>query len=534
MALTTTFGMDWTSAVETLSPHARFIRSIDWAATALGPPREWPQQLHQMLDLILADPTPSAIMWGEDLTMIYNEGFVDFAGLKHPLLMGGSPIVSYAEVWEPMFAPIVKHGRETGQAIRHNDVPLSLMRHGYTEECFVDYSFVPVLGPDKVVIGFYHTAIETTNQNLSKRRMKTLTDIGNHAGTARSMKEYWEAVLKGFEPNIWDIPYAIAWEFRVVGDGSSTAGSGLNSTHGSTLEHVDSGSSSGARPAKLCSLAGIMGKNITQIPLTLNASDEDDSFQQAVSKAMRSGQLALISIDAGNMPNWLESQSAGRAFDEPCKSAVVIPVRLTSRIDAKGTDVAGFMVLGTNPRRAFDDDYERYIRLWSRQMDTSAASVVLLEQEVNRQRKLTAQLTISTRHIQESEARFARFAEMSTIGMWITNPAGAVVFSNNAWREQMKFMDGNSGIESWKTAVAEESWRTIDEFWTSMNRDKVSSNFEIRIKGGPLPGEQAKADVWLLCSVFPELDADGCLKAVWGVNTNISVCYLREACNAAD
>ena len=115
------------------SPHAQFIRSVDWSATAIGAPETWPQQLHQMIDLILLDPTPSAIMWGDSLTMVYNDGFVEFAGEKHPKLMGGTPMVSYAEVWEAQFAPIIKLGREEGKATRHKGVPLFLKRHGYLE-----------------------------------------------------------------------------------------------------------------------------------------------------------------------------------------------------------------------------------------------------------------------------------------------------------------------------------------------------------------------------------------------------------------
>lgn len=115
------------------TPHAQFIRSVDWSATAIGAPESWPHQLHQMIDLIMLDPTPSAIMWGDSLTMIYNDGFVEFAGEKHPKLMGGTPMVSYAEVWEPQFAPIIQLGREKRQATRHKDVPLFLRRHGYNE-----------------------------------------------------------------------------------------------------------------------------------------------------------------------------------------------------------------------------------------------------------------------------------------------------------------------------------------------------------------------------------------------------------------
>ena len=535
MAIQSTFGMDWTSPVEKLSPHARFIRSVDWAATALGPPESWPQQLHQMLDLILADPTPSAIMWGDNLTMIYNEGFVEFAGSKHPRLMGGTPIVSYAEVWEPQFAPIVKLGRETGQATRHRDVPLSLKRHGFLEECFVDYTFVPIPGPDKVVIGFYHTAVETTAQNLSKRRTQTLIDIGNNAGAARSMKEYWDAVLKGFESNIWDIPYAIAYEFRDESDSESVHGSTSHSVSGSgrhsqrSDSFSGSGSSGGQRIdiPRSCSLAGVIGKSIGQVPLILDVSDQEDGFHQIVKKAIRSGELVALDLDGDHVPAWLNVKCPGRAFEDPCRLAAVMPIRPTTRNDAEGKNAIGFVVIGINPRRSFDEDYERYTRLWSRQLATSAASVVLLEQEIARQRQLTAQLSISARHAQESEARFSRFAEMSNVAMWIVNPIGVVLYGNNAWHDQMKNMRGNEGLISWMGCVSSDTKPALEQAWSTLIDEKVSTSFEIRLNPTTsserlLASKTSKTSRWLLCSAVPELADDGSIKAIWGCNTDIT------------
>lgn len=83
--------------------------------------------------------------------MIYNEGFCEFAGEKHPRLMGRSPVTEYAEVWD-MFIDIIDRGKTTGQATRHKDQKLFLNRHGYLEECYVTYTFVPLLGPDKTVV----------------------------------------------------------------------------------------------------------------------------------------------------------------------------------------------------------------------------------------------------------------------------------------------------------------------------------------------------------------------------------------------
>jgi hypothetical protein len=62
-------GMDWISDPSTLSEHLSFIRSVDWGLSKIGLPSSWPIQLHQTIDMCLADPTPAAVMWGEDLTV---------------------------------------------------------------------------------------------------------------------------------------------------------------------------------------------------------------------------------------------------------------------------------------------------------------------------------------------------------------------------------------------------------------------------------------------------------------------------------
>jgi hypothetical protein len=136
--------------------------------------------------------------------MIYNEGFVDFAGGKHPRLMGRSPVTEYAEVWA-MFAGIIERGKTTGQATRHENVQLFINRNQYLEECYVTYTFVPIFGLDKKVAGFYHTAIETTSQVLSARRTKTLLAIGDAVTTSRSLVHYWENLLLALETNTEDM-----------------------------------------------------------------------------------------------------------------------------------------------------------------------------------------------------------------------------------------------------------------------------------------------------------------------------------------
>jgi hypothetical protein len=132
--------------------------------------------------------------------MIYNEAFVEFAGMKHPQLMSRSPIIEYSEVWS-MFASIIERGKASGQATRHENVQLLLNRNQYLEECYVTYTFVPLIGPDKTVVGFYHTAIEVTSQVLFARRARTLLAIGDALSASRSLSDYWKKLLGALEIN---------------------------------------------------------------------------------------------------------------------------------------------------------------------------------------------------------------------------------------------------------------------------------------------------------------------------------------------
>ena len=393
----------------------------------------------------------------------------------------------------------------------------------------MDYTFIPLTGNNKEVVGFYHTAVETTDQNLARRRTQTLIDIGNHAGVARDMRQYWDAVLKGFETNIWDIPYAIAYEFHndhdpeVSSTSDSNGRSGSRSRSNRSSSFSESVSSSGRITIpRACSLAGVIGKCMTDVPLGLDVALEEPGFHQVVKKAISSGEPIRLEIAHDMTPDWLKSDAPGRAFDEPITHAVVMPIRPTTRNDSEGLNAIGFVIMGLNPRRAYDTDYQRYTRLWSQQLATSAASVVLLEQENRRRLQLKAQLSIN-------ELRFSRFAEMSNVAMWILEPSGNLVYGNQTWHDQMD-VEGNTtlldeeGHPTWWDRITEDTKPTLVDAWKSLTEDMVATNVEIRLK----PTKKTKQHRWVLSSAFPELAEDGSLKAIWGCNTDISHQKLAE------
>ena len=68
----------------------------------------------------------------------------------------------------------------------------------------------------------------------------------------------------------------------------------------------------------------------------------------------------------------------------PPEKATVVPVRLRDH-----TDVAGFLVLGIHPGRAFDDTYREFIRRIAEQIAIGLASARAYEQERRRAEALT-------------------------------------------------------------------------------------------------------------------------------------------------
>ncbi len=70
---------DWTVARPQgeLSPHIILARSIDWAATPLGDMSTWSREFRQIACLLMANPHPAALFWGDELTMLYNKAYAD-------------------------------------------------------------------------------------------------------------------------------------------------------------------------------------------------------------------------------------------------------------------------------------------------------------------------------------------------------------------------------------------------------------------------------------------------------------------------
>lgn len=153
------------------------------------------------------------------------------------------------------------------------------------------------------------------------------------------------------------------------------------------------------------------------MPLSFDRQDDNDAFTQIIKRCMRSGKTELLQNTDLELPEWIFELGAESHGEQECRSALLIPIRPTTKNEADGGTVIGFLLVGVAATRGYDKDLAQFVQLFSRQLDTSAASIMLLEQEIRRQQQLSEQLSASAKQAQELERKFSRFAEVSNIGM---------------------------------------------------------------------------------------------------------------------
>jgi hypothetical protein len=192
---------DWISHPDvytyTLTPFQRFVLELDWTKSPLGLISTWPTQLKDMVLLVMADPTPAVVYWGDEATIVYNEPYTQLIGSKHPSLQGQDPKIGFAEIWDH-FEELLSKQRETGRTVLQSDALLLLNRCGFLEETYFSWKFVPIIGPEGWVVGSHATVVEVTRQVISDRRSETVRSLSRYLSESSSIEQLWTGIIKGY------------------------------------------------------------------------------------------------------------------------------------------------------------------------------------------------------------------------------------------------------------------------------------------------------------------------------------------------
>ncbi|HEX8479681.1 MAG TPA: ATP-binding protein, partial [Telluria sp.] len=144
------------------------MRRLDWSACAIGPPDTWSQQLHTVVGLVLQSRSPAAVIWGPELSILYNDACAVQLGDRHPAALGQSFPVLWPEIW-PDIAPVI-HDAMAGKSAYFEDVPTMVEPSGVPTQRWYTASFSPVADRSGAVAGIYITAVETTRRMQVERR----------------------------------------------------------------------------------------------------------------------------------------------------------------------------------------------------------------------------------------------------------------------------------------------------------------------------------------------------------------------------
>ncbi|WP_066800019.1 hybrid sensor histidine kinase/response regulator [Sphingomonas soli] len=150
---------------------SELIAAFDWSKTSMGPIANWPQPIKAVVGMALRAPVPIVMLFGESGVMIYNDAYSEFAGSRHPDLLG----MDVREAW-PEVADFNDHVVETvfrkGQTLSYKDQELKLQRHGQLEPVWLDLDYSPIIDEEGTPLGVIAIVVETTEKVLADRQLR--------------------------------------------------------------------------------------------------------------------------------------------------------------------------------------------------------------------------------------------------------------------------------------------------------------------------------------------------------------------------
>ncbi|MES2259055.1 MAG: PAS domain S-box protein [Pseudomonadota bacterium] len=147
----------------------QLVRDFDWSATSLGAQAHWSPALRTAVDIVLNSPVAMVLMWGPEHVMVYNDGYVDIAGARHPVALGGTVPQVWPELWQ--WNRAVLEAGFAGEMRSTLEACMEVLRNGCPETVWFDLFYTPVLdGAD--VGGVLCTVVEVTARVRQRHQLE--------------------------------------------------------------------------------------------------------------------------------------------------------------------------------------------------------------------------------------------------------------------------------------------------------------------------------------------------------------------------
>ncbi len=316
----------------------RDLRAVDWAATPLGPPRQWPQSLKSTLQLMLTSRFSMWMAWGPQLTFFANEAYCRATlAKKYPWALGKPAQDVWSEIW-PEIGPRIDGVLSTGIASWDESLPLILERSGFPEETYHTFSYSPLADEAGDIVGMLCIVSEETSRVINERRMRILRDLGSALAGTRTEEDVYATLSTQLGSDLRKIPFSVV--YRIDDDGSA---------------------------ASLVSAAGVApGDSIAPESIKLGGSSRSWPLVRAMT-----GDMVLVE----DLAERFVAVPKGD-WDEPAASAVLLPL-----MNQAGERPYGVLVAALNRYRPFNQEYRWFLRLITNEVAASIATARAYESQ---------------------------------------------------------------------------------------------------------------------------------------------------------
>lgn len=153
--------------------------------------------------------------------------------------------------------------------------------------------------------------------------------------TSKSLDQFWSEATRVLAAGSLDIPFAATYTTQ---DPAGSSGSSASSHASFSLpKNID-----------LKSIVGLV-KNNNVSRRCFEATSENDSLVTHLHRAAETNDI--VHLNSETFP--VLSQVLCRPHKDKCREAVILPIRPTTR-----DYVGGFVLIGLNPRRPWDEDHQ--------------------------------------------------------------------------------------------------------------------------------------------------------------------------------
>ena len=308
------------------------MRNRNWGNSPLGPPEAWPQSLKTAIRIMLTSRQPIWIGWGPELTYFYNDPYKEIIGRKHPWALGEPTNQVWAEIWDDI-GPLLDQAMNGEEGTFVEAQLLIMERNGYPEETYYTFSYSPIPADDGSAGGIICANSDDTDRVIGERQLALLRELGARTADTRTWADAYQGIQTALDSDPHDITFAA-----------------LYTSDGATDEF------------RLEACCGI-----------------DPAVQSADRWPLADVLKRLEPTLVGDLPIRLGGEPPCAAWPSPSSHAAMFPIPVAGEQGCRGV-----LVVGLNPYRLFDAEYQGFLNLAAGQIGAAIANVEAYEQERRR------------------------------------------------------------------------------------------------------------------------------------------------------